>query len=64
MIEAGKQIDKKRWRTKAMNALVKRGVADVTFDPDYLTDGEAMGIRAALKRATSADDIWKALGEG
>lgn len=64
LLSAGKALDRKRWRTKAMNALARGKDADVVFDPDYLSDGEAMIIRAALKRAASADDIWKALGEG
>lgn len=60
-VAAGKALDRRRWRTKATNALAAGKVADVTFDPDYLSDDEAMPIRAALKRAQCADDIWKAV---
>jgi HK97 family phage portal protein len=57
MVQAGKALDLKRWQTKAIKALVAGRSVDVPFDPDYLSDDEAMMIRAGLKRATSADDV-------
>lgn len=61
---AGKAIDRRRWRDKATKAILRGSSASVPFDPEYLTDDEAMPIRAALKAAHSADDVWRALGEG
>lgn len=58
---SGKALDRKRWYTKAERALRATGNADVPFDPDYLTDGEAMQIRAALKKAITPDDVWRVL---
>lgn len=57
MQQAGKALDRQRWQAKAIKGVVAGRGADVPFEPDYLTDGEAMEIRAALKRAHSADDI-------
>jgi HK97 family phage portal protein len=60
MVEAGKALDRRRWRDKAVKALAAgRPMPD--FDPDYLSDGETMQIRAALKRAVTADDVWRAV---
>jgi HK97 family phage portal protein len=64
LADAGKALDRKRWRAKAMKAIAAGRGADVPFDPDYLSDGEAMEIRAALKSASDADAVWRALGEG
>lgn len=64
MQQAGKALDKKRWREKAVKALAAGRAADVPFDPDYLTDAEAMEIKASLRRASTADDVWRAVGEG
>jgi hypothetical protein len=47
-----------------MKALAGGRLADVPFDPDYLSDGDAMPIRAALKVATDADAVWRAFEEG
>lgn len=55
--EAGKALDRRRWQTKAIKAFAAGRAIDVPFDPDYLTDDEAMQIRAALKRAQTADDL-------
>ena len=60
-LQAGKALDRTRWRTKAVKALAAGKGADVPFEPDYLGDDEAMTIRAALKRAATADDVWKAM---
>ncbi len=59
-----KALDRRRWYEKATNALARGGACDVPFDPEYLTDSEAMTIRAALKRAATADDVWRAVGAG
>jgi HK97 family phage portal protein len=64
MAAAGKALDRRRWRDKAVKAIVAGRGADVPFDPDYLTDDEAMSVRGALKRASTADDVWRVLGEG
>jgi hypothetical protein len=64
MAAAGKALDRRRWRDKAVKAIVAGRGADVSFDPEYLTDDEAMSVRAALKRASTADDVWRVLGEG
>jgi HK97 family phage portal protein len=61
---SAKAKDRRRWYEKATNALARGGVCDVPFDPEYLSDSEAMTIRAALKRAASADDVWRAVEEG
>jgi phage portal protein BeeE len=62
---AQKRLDLDRWERKVTKALAAgRLPADVPFDPDYLTDGEAMPIRAALKRAVTAQDVSAAFGEG
>lgn len=55
--EAGKQLDRQRWQKKAIKALASGRSPDVPFTPDYLHEDEAMPIRAALKRAQSAQDI-------
>lgn len=57
IIAAGKALDLRRWRDKAAKAFVAGRALDVPFDPEYLTDDEAMGIRAALKRARTAEDV-------
>ncbi len=55
---AQKRLDLDRWQRKVIKALAAgRLPGDVVFDPDYLTDGEAMPIRAALKRAETAADV-------
>lgn len=64
LTQAGKALDRRRWRDKAVKALAAKRGADVPFDPEYLSDGETMAIRAALRGARSADDVWKAMGEG
>lgn len=61
MTQAGKALDRRRWRDKAVKALAAGRAADVAFDPEYLSDSEAMDIRAALKRAATADAVWKAM---
>ena len=61
LVNAGKALDRRRWREKAVKALAAGKGADVAFDPEWLLDGEAMTIRAALKRARTADDVWKAM---
>jgi HK97 family phage portal protein len=63
-LAAGKALDRRRWYSKAERALRADGRADVPFDPEYLSDGEAMSIRASLKHAQTADDVWRAVGEG
>ena len=57
MQQAGKALDVRRWRDKAAKALVAGRSVDVPFDPDYLSDDEAMTIRAGLKRAQTVDDL-------
>lgn len=61
MQEAGKALDRRRWRDKVLKAMAAGRGADVPFDPEYLTDDEAMTVRASLKRAVTADDVWKAV---
>ena len=63
---AAKRDELRRWRTKATKALHAGRPADVAFDADYLSDDEAMAVRAALKRATTAEDVAAAFrgGEG
>lgn len=64
-VEEAKRLDKDRWQRKVMKAMLGgRLPADVTFDPDYLEDGETMQIRGALKRASSTADVRAAFGEG
>jgi len=57
VVNAGKAIDLRRWRDKAAKAFVAGRAVDVPFDPDFLSDDEAMRVRAALKRARTADEI-------
>lgn len=57
LAEAGKVLDRRRWQAKAIKAMAGGRLADVAFDPDYLSDDEAMTIRAALKRARTAEDV-------
>ena len=57
IVEAGKVLDRRRWQAKAIKAMAGGRLADVAFDPDYLSDDEAMTIRAALKRARTAEDV-------
>lgn len=54
---AGKRLDLERWQRKAIKSALQGRSADVAFDPDYLTDGETMPIRGALRRAQSAEDV-------
>jgi hypothetical protein len=54
---AGKALDRRRWRDKAAKALVANRPLDVPFDPEFLSDDEAMQIRAGLKRARTAEDV-------
>lgn len=62
---AQKRLDRERWERKAMkHALAGRPLDLLTFDPDYLSDDEAMPIRAALKAAKSADDVRRVFEEG
>jgi phage portal protein BeeE len=62
--EAQKRLDKERWQRKVTKGLAAgRLPSDVVFDPDYLTDAEAMAIRAALKRAQTSADVSAAFGE-
>lgn len=59
--QAQKMLDRQRWQTKVTKALAAGRLPDaVEFTPDYLNDDEAMTIRAALKRARSADEIAQA----
>ena len=57
--EAGKALDRHRWRRKAIKAALAGRVLDVPFTPDYLSDDEAMPIRAGLKKARTSDDVAK-----
>ncbi len=59
---AGKALDRRRWRDKALKALAAGRAAGVPFDPEYLTDEEAIVIRGALKRAETADAVAAAVG--
>lgn len=61
---AGKALDRRRWRDKALKALARGAGADVSFDPEWLSDGETMPIRAALKRARTAGDVALAMEVG
>ena len=62
---AQKALDKERWQRKITKAMAAgRLPADVTFDPDYLSDAETMPIRAALKKAQTSADVAQAFGEG
>lgn len=61
---AGKALDRRRWRDKALKALARGASADVSFDPEYLTDEDTMPIRAALKRARTASDVALAMEVG
>lgn len=54
---AAKALDRRRWQQKAAKALAAGRAADVPFDPDALSEDEAMVIRAALRRASSAADL-------
>ncbi len=51
---AGKALDRRRWRDKAIKAQAAGRAADVPFTPDWLSDDEAMTIRAALRRGDLA----------
>lgn len=64
LAQAGKALDRRRWRDKAIKAIAAGRAADVPFDPEYLSDNEAMVIRAALAGASTPDRIWQAMGEG
>jgi HK97 family phage portal protein len=65
LAQAQKRLDLVRWQRKVTKGLAAgRLPADVVFDPDYLTDAEAMPIRAALKKAQRAEDVAQAFGEG
>lgn len=64
LVQAGKALDLRRWHTKTIKALVAGRSVDVSFDPDYLNDDEAMRIRAGLKRAASAEDLAALFGGG
>jgi len=57
LAQAGKALDRQRWQSKAFKSVAGGRGAEVAFDPDYLSEDEAMEIRAALRRARSADDI-------
>lgn len=57
IVQAGKALDRRRWRDKAAKAFIGGRPLDVAFDPDFLTDDEAMQIRAALKHARTAEDV-------
>lgn len=64
LLQAQKLLDRHRWQTKVTKALAAGRLPDaVEFTPDYLTDDETMAIRAALKRARSADEIAGAFRE-
>lgn len=54
----GKALDLRRWKTVALKALA-RGQAPGSrpFDPDYLSDGETLTIRAALVHAETEDQV-------
>lgn len=54
VLEAGKRLDRRRWRTKAAKAIAAGRSPDVPYTPDYLSDDEAMTIRAALRRGDLA----------
>ncbi len=55
---AGKALDRQRWRTVALKALAAgRAPGGRVFEPDYLSDGEAMEIRAALLHASTEDAV-------
>lgn len=56
-----KAEDRRRWQVKIAKAMAGgRPPELVAFDPDYLTDGEALAIRGALSRARSAEDVRRA----
>lgn len=55
--QAGKALDRRWWKAKALKAILNDRLPDVPFEPAYLTDDEAMTIRAALKRARTAEDV-------
>lgn len=57
LAQAGKALDRRRWREKALKALAGGRAPDVPFTPDYLDDDEAMAVRAALKRANDAAGV-------
>lgn len=62
---AQKMLDRQRWAVKVSRALAAGKTPEsVPFTPDYLSDDEAMQIRAALKRARSAEDVAQAFREG
>jgi len=61
LLQAQKLLDRQRWQTKVTKALAAGRLPEaIEFTPDYLGDDEAMAIRAALKRARSAEDIVQA----
>lgn len=65
LTQAQKRLDRERWERKAINHMAAgRPLNVLSFDPDYLSDDEAMPIRAALKAARSADDVRRAFEEG
>jgi hypothetical protein len=65
LAQAQKRLDRERWERKAINHMAANRPLDLlTFDPDYLSDDEAMPIRAALKAARSADDVRRVFEEG
>ncbi len=62
---AQKRLDLDRWQRKVIKSLAAgRLPGDVVFDPDYLSDADAMPIRAALKRARTAADVRAVFEEG
>lgn len=64
LLEAGKALDRRRWRDKALKAVASgRATTEVPFTPEYLSDDEAMAIRAALRRADGPAAIAQAIME-
>ncbi len=58
LAQAQKRLDKERWQRKVVKGLAAgRLPGDVVFDPDYLSDEEAMTLRAALKRAQTTVEV-------
>lgn len=54
----GKAEDLRRWKTVALKALAAgKAPGSRPFDPDFLSDGEAMRVRAGLLHATTEEQV-------
>lgn len=56
-------LDRRRWQKKALNAMLAGRSSEVPFTPEYLSDDEAMPIRAGLKKARTAEDVAKVFAD-